>query len=132
MAGLFIPLDVNYADDSKIIDAGPLAELLFVRSLAFAKRSGSDGHISTGQLSTIAARIPQRQRHTQRLLEVGLWEQNGAGLLIRAWAKRNPPAAVIAEQKSTAGIIGNHRRWHLGSDGTPNPGCEICVAEHLA
>ena len=26
MPGLFVPLDVNYADDDKIIDAGPMGE----------------------------------------------------------------------------------------------------------
>ena len=51
MSGLFVPLDVDYADDPKIIEAGPLAELLFVRGLAFCKQQLSDGHIARSQLS---------------------------------------------------------------------------------
>ena len=45
MSGLFVPLDVEYDSDDKMIEAGPMAELLYVRGMAFAKRTGSDGNI---------------------------------------------------------------------------------------
>ena len=44
MTGLFVPLDVNYYEDSKIRQVGPMAELLYVRSLAFVKRPAATEH----------------------------------------------------------------------------------------
>lgn len=126
MPSLFVPLDVNYAEDDKIIDAGPMAELLYVRALAFAKRARSDGYIAASQLSTVAARIPRYRVHAERAVEVGLWERNGTGLYIRAWLKRNPPV----EDETAAGVEGAHRRWHLKRN-QPNPDCPRCVAEGL-
>lgn len=132
MSGLFVPLDVNYADDDKIIDAGPMAELLFVRSLAFAKRARTDGQLRDSQLPTIAVRIPRARTYAERLVDVGLWTRNGSGLFISAWLKRNLPTDEIAAKKSAAGALGNHRRWHLPPDGQPNPECPHCRKDGLA
>ncbi len=132
MAGLYVPLDVNYADDAKVVDAGPMAELLFVRSLAFAKRDQHDGYIRNGQLGIVAARIPRLAPMVERLIDVGLWERNGDGIYIAAWLKRNLPTDEISAKKSSAGAVGNHRRWHLAPGGTPNPECDLCRKDGLA
>lgn len=131
MAGLFVPLNVGYADDDKIIDAGPMAELLYIRSLAFVKRARSDGWIASNQLRTIATRIPAANRLADRLVELGLWERNGAGWYVRSWLQHNPAVADIHQVKSTAGVLGNHRRWHIGVGGEPNPECGLCRKEGL-
>jgi hypothetical protein len=132
MANLYVPLDVNYAEDDKIVDAGPMAELLYVRSLAFAKRARTNGHIRESQLSIVAARIPRARALAARLVDVHLWERDDSGLYIRAWLKRNLPVDEIAAAKSAAGALGNHRRWHLPPDGQPNPECAHCRKEGLA
>ena len=129
---LFVPLDVNYADDDKIVAAGPMAELLYVRALAFVKRARSDGHLHDGQLPIVAARIPRPRQLADRLVDTGLWERNGTGLYVSAWLKRNPPVADVSPAKSAAGALGNHRRWHLPPDGAPNPECPHCRKEGLA
>jgi hypothetical protein len=126
MATLFVPLDVNYAEDDKIIDVGPMAELLYIRGLAFAKRSRQNGQIGDSQLPIIAARIHRPRALAARLIDVGLWERNGTGLYIRAWLKRNPPADELVE----SGAAGAHKRWHLKRD-QPNPDCDLCIAEGL-
>jgi hypothetical protein len=131
MAGLFVPLTVGYADDDKIIDAGPMGELLYVRSLAFAKRSRKDGWIAANQLSTFAARIPNARRHADHLVELGLWERNGNGWYVVAWLRHNAAAADLQKAKSEAGILGNHDRWHLGPDGVPKAECDHCREEGL-
>ncbi len=132
MPGLFVPLDVNYADDDKIVEAGPMAELLYVRSLAFAKRDRHDGHIRDGQLPIVGARIPRQRQLVDRLVDVGLWERNGSGLYIAAWLKRNLPAEQVTAKKSAAGARGNHVRWHLPPDGEPSADCEHCRKEGIA
>ena len=131
MPGLYVPLYVNYADDDKIIEAGPMAELLYVRGLAFVKAMGSDGVITKNQLKRISVRLPRPGQLADRLVEVGLWERNGSGWYIVAWLKRNASAAQIAEAKSVAGVLGNHRRWHLPPDGTPKSECEHCWTDGL-
>jgi hypothetical protein len=128
---LYVPLDVNYAEDDKIIEVGPLAELLFIRSLAFAKRVEKDGRIADSQMPTVAARIPKANTQAERLYESGLWERNGTGLYISAWLKRNKPVEDVNAAKSSAGTIGNHKRWHLSGVKPPSPECEFCVKEGL-
>jgi hypothetical protein len=131
MAGLFVPLHVGYAEDHKIIDAGPMGELLYVRSLAFVKRARTDGWIAANQLATIAARIPNFRRHADHLVDLGLWERNGNGWYVRSWLRYNPTAADLHKTKSAAGSLGNHNRWHLGFDGEPNPECDHCREQGL-
>jgi hypothetical protein len=133
MAGLYVALDVNYADDDKVIAAGPMAELLFVRSLAFAKRDRHDGRITDGQVrDVISARIPRHRLAVDRLVDVGLWERNGSGFYVSAWLKRNLPVVELDGKKAAAGVLGNHTRWHLGPDAHPSPECSHCVKEGLA
>jgi hypothetical protein len=135
MSWLYVPLDVNYAEDDKIIEAGPMAELLYVRSLAFAKRDRRDGRISDGQIrDSVAPRIPKHRALADRLVDVGLWQRNGSGIYISAWLKRNEAAAAIADKKSTAGALGNHIKWgHEEPDGKPpTADCSVCVAKGLA
>jgi hypothetical protein len=131
MARLFVPLDVGYAEDHKIIAAGPVAELLYIRSLAFVKRARSDGWLSRNQLAAVSPRISNRARAVQRLCDVGLWTPNGDGWYITAWSRHNQPANDIQKTKSKAGTLGNHTRWHTGFDGEPNPECTLCHEQGL-
>jgi hypothetical protein len=131
MAGLFVPLLVGYAEDDKIIAAGPMAELLYVRSLAFAKREGKDGRITDNQLAIFSLRIPGARRHADRLVELGLWERNGNGWYVASWLRHNRAADEIAQAKSAAGNLGNHNRWHLGARGVPKVDCDLCLEQGL-
>jgi hypothetical protein len=132
MTGLYVPLKVGYADDAKIIAAGPMAELLYVRSLAFIKRTeGSDGRIAANQLPAISLRIAGASRLARRLVDVGLWERNGDGWYITAWLRHNPATAELQKAKSDAGTLGNHSRWHLGPTGVPKVECVHCREEGL-
>lgn len=132
MAGLYVPLDVELASDDKMIAAGPMAELLYIRALAFAKRTMSDGHIRRNQLPLVAARIPRHRLHVQRLVELGAWKVTDDGWYIVAWRKWNRAMAELAAAKSEAGVAGNHRRWHAGKGGRPSPDCPLCIANGIA
>lgn len=117
MAGLYVPLDVDYATDDKLIEAGPMAELLYVRSLCFAKRTMRDGQIARSQLAAVALGIPSAAKHAQRLVDVGAWTASKTGWTITAWLKHNKPAASIradSEAKKAASLLANHERWHVG------------------
>jgi hypothetical protein len=126
---LYVPLDVDYASDDKLIEAGPLAELLYIRGLAFCKRTMSDGRIKRAQLTVVAHGIPSARKHVYQLVDVGLWRETSDGWAIVAWLKRNKSAAQIrsdSETKKAASALANHRRWHIGEGKEPSFSCPHC------
>ena len=128
MPGLFVPLDVNYFEDTKIIRAGPYAELLYIRSLVFCKRTGTDGAFTVQQRRIFGAGLRRLNVTTASLVEHKLWEPIDDGWYITAWLRHNSPVSEIRSARREAGLLGNHRRWHLPPDGTPSPDCKYCIA----
>ena len=128
MAGLYVPLVVNYFEDVKIIRVGPYAELLYVRSLAFCKRSGHDGAFTREERRIFGAGIPRLNVRTTALVEHSLWQTTDDGWVITSWFNHNIPEAEIRTARRNAGTLGNHRRWHLPPEGTPSPDCKFCIA----
>lgn len=134
MSGLFLPLDVEYASDDEFIEAGPLAELLYIRAACFIKRKSLDGRLKRSQLSVVAGNIPQPAKHAAQLVEVGLWVDEGDSWYVPAYLKRNPTKADIEVGKAIqreAGERGNHERWHTGPDGKPSGKCRLCRLERV-
>lgn len=126
---LFVPLDVDYASDPKVLRAGAHAELLYIRSLCLAKRRMEDGHIESVQLAGLCLGIPGRPAlHAESLVLSGLWEKNGDGWYIAAWLKRNASAETVKQQarrQSEHGSKGAHIRWHTIDE--PSPTCRYCM-----
>lgn len=133
MSGLYIKLDVEYASDEEFIDAGPMAELLYLRALCFIKRKNLDGFLKTSQLLVVASGIPTPNRYAQKLVEVGLFTAVDGGYHIPAFLKRNMSRAEIEASKDLAreaGERGAHERWHV-AEGKPNAKCRFCVADRV-
>jgi hypothetical protein len=125
---LYVPLDTDYYHDPRIIDAGPMAELLYVRSLCLAKRAEKDGFIAASQLRVIGSGLSRPRDLAARLCAVGAWEAQENGWVITAWLKRNKSAAQLAHQKEAQrmkSLMGNHERWHAQA-GKYDPTCELC------
>jgi hypothetical protein len=127
---LFVPLDVDYQSDPKIIAAGFYGEGLYNRALALSKRLRSDGYIDRLQLPTITLGMPvdNPMDVVARLVEVGLWEDVGSGWVIRAWLNHNAAADDIDDRtskKKASSQLANHTRWHVGK-GIVNPDCPLC------
>lgn len=105
--GLYVPLDVNYRDDPKIIGAGPDAELVYLRSLVLAKRlTDRDGHIHRAHLLGLCGDFDNiihgedvPDDIAKALIDAGLWVEDGDGWRITAWLKHNPSAAEIEESR---------------------------------
>jgi hypothetical protein len=132
MSGLFVPLNVSYYLDEKLLGVGPLAELLYVRSLAFCKAQSTQGAFTTQQLRTFGAKITHLRVQERALVAQKLWEPTETGWFITAWFNHNPTNDEIHNARSTAGQMGNHRRWHLPPDGTASPDCKFCIANAIA
>lgn len=109
--GSYAPLSARYYQDDAVAVAGPMAELLYVRSLAFCASQLSDGFVSDVQLTKfVGIGIPTVKRHAQRLCDVGLWVRveddllgGGQGYRVSAWLKHNLSRAEIeAKQRKDA------------------------------
>lgn len=123
---LYVPLDVDFATDSKFLAAGPVAGYLFIASLALAKRTQSDGKIDRAQLVAISIGVPTPEKQAARLVEVGLWTETKTGWQIASWLKRNKSRAELAEikeRKRLAALKANHKRWHSDE---PSDECPFC------
>src|SRR5262245_55464361 len=101
-ARLFVPLSVDFATDDKILAARPMAAYLFVCSLAFSKRTLSDGYITRKQLAVVAPGFAATgaRRHAETLVAVGLWVVDGDGWRIKAWPKWNRSSAAIESESA--------------------------------
>lgn len=122
-----VELSASYYEDDKIAGVSPLAELLFVRALCFARRNLTDGAIRERQLSRIAVGLEGAEQLAEELVDVGLWRQTPAGWRIAKYLKRNPSRTEIAtwsDTKRRAAIAGNHRRWHRTE---PSEDCPLCT-----
>ena len=121
----FVPLDVNYAHDRAIRVAGPLAEALFVRSIAYARKHRTNGLIPDYDLEVVGAGIPRLPKQADALVGVRLWLVTSGGWRVRSWTKWNPVSEEDRKAKqSRGGTLGNHNRWHIG--GVHSDDCEFC------
>jgi hypothetical protein len=106
---IFLPLNVNYAEDSalrKLSRFGNGARAcrdLFVMMAVYCKRNQSDGHVPTDEIGVLAYPDGQRigERDAGRLVEVGAIERTETGYYMPGYLKRNDSRADI-EAKSAA------------------------------
>lgn len=134
---LFVPLDVEYSYDDKIMEAGdPLAELVYVRALCFAKKNPqANGEFTRAQLVAFAHGIAAPAKRAEKLEKSCALVATERGWRIAGWLKRNKSGqeiAAAAEMASAMGIEGNHLRWHVGDDGKPSAKCPLCIGIHLS
>jgi hypothetical protein len=125
--GQFVPLHVNYDLDVAIRKAGPMAELLFVRSLVWSKRTRSCGFVSRWDVDAVGIGLRSCTKLAESLVTHGLWEVVEDGWRIRSWERWNSSEEAI----SAGGKVGNHRRWHVKA-GKFDPDCEFCVSENAS
>jgi hypothetical protein len=98
--GSYAPLSAHYYKDDAIAEAGEKAELLYVRGLAFCADVLSDGHISDVQLGRfVGVGMRDVKQRAERLVEVGLWERNGSGYVVRQWSKWNSTRSEIESRQ---------------------------------
>lgn len=128
MSRFFVPLDVNYQMDDKLMCAGPLAECIYVRALAFSKRASTEGRIRRAHLRVLGVGIRNATRHAEILVECGLWTTDGDGWYIVGWLNHNLSNDALTEEKArkrALSIAGNHKRHHVAK-GVTDDDCELC------
>lgn len=124
--GPYAPLSAHYARDDAILtldaDEDDLAELLFVRALAYcAGDPRLDGFISdTALRAGVVVRRRRQQRVTdaaQRLADLGVWAREATGYRIRSWEKWNRTASEIETKRA----VDRSRKGGRGPDDDPPP-----------
>lgn len=125
--GEFVPLSVRYRRDRSIRRAGAMAELLYIRSLALAKRDDTNGVIEDYDLDELTEGIDDPEAAVQALVTHQLWSvRAGHSWVVRSWQKWNP-----SEESSAEGKYGNHVRWHQNRN-IIAPDCPLCIAPRFA
>lgn len=100
--GLYVPLDVNYVSDEGIRRAGAAAELLFIRGIAYSKRTQSDGFLPDYDLPVISVGLPTVREAVTALVERELWLAVDGGWQIRSWRRWNEVHGDAAEKRKRA------------------------------
>lgn len=138
--GLYAKVGCSLPDDPKMIDAGDICELVYIRCLLRAREALSDGVIDRRRLPRWCIGIRgDVKKHAARLVEVGLWELHSDGWCIPAdvWTRWNPMATEVqakrdeeAERKrrfrekkrnESADVPTGQKRTHGTRDAQPEP-----------
>lgn len=125
---LYAKLATNYQMDEKILAAGPMAELLWVRGLCWSKDHLRDGEVPRSALALVALGLADPGALAVRLVEVGLWEPCEGGWRVppekwAAWQTTREQVEEMRRKRSEAGQKGAASRWHGTSDGTSHSSC---------
>jgi hypothetical protein len=97
---LYLPVDVHFLDDDRIVAAGDAAALLFLAMCLKAKALGTDGRLSEIQISRLAR--PKWKSELRRLLDVQavLWDESTKDYFISAWFSHNEPISSIEARRA--------------------------------
>lgn len=114
---LFVPLDANWPDHSKMLRAGLDGAGLHATALCLAKRQETDGWIDR----LLLLRYGASDDLIQRLIDLALLDVDGDLLRPHGWHDRNPSQGAIDATRAAkieAARLGNHNRWnHPGALG---------------
>lgn len=123
-------IDESFSDHPKILDAGPLAELLQIRALQYCNRLLTDGFIPKTAVDRLARDLESRLREdgrrvtaqslAQKLIAEGIWEQRGDGYVIHDFNQFQPTRAKVLADRAAA----QRRMQRLRGSGDVRPNKE--------
>lgn len=103
MSRVWVKLDATYVEDERVMAAGPMAELLFIRSICYARRRVTDGHIPASAIRLLAFGIDADPHElAAALVAHGLWITVEDGWVLRsyeAWQQTREGLAADAARK---------------------------------
>lgn len=98
---LFLPLDVNFMDDDRIVAVGQKAGpgWLFLAMMLASKKLGTDGMLTARQIDRL--HIQGWRKHLVPLVEVELVVDMGGDLWgIRSWLRHNDLQAKVEDNRA--------------------------------
>lgn len=128
---MYVPLDVNYMRDPRIRRAGPDAEILYVRSLAYAKGGDTDGFVHDYDLEVIAVGLKNVTGRVSALVREKAWEEREGGWFISGWFKWNQSTEALREQKKrrAEGAAKTNHKKHIDNGHAFVHSCPVCLGE---
>lgn len=128
---MYVPLDVNYLRDPRIRRAGPDAELLYIRALAYAKGGETDGFVHDYDLEVIAVGLPRVQARVAALVREKAWEEREGGWFITGWFNWNKSTAYLRDKKrrQSEGAAKTNHTKHVGNGHPFVRDCLVCLGE---
>jgi len=110
MKGLFVPIDVNFPIDPKVVRVSAAAKLTYLQSLMLAKQLLTDGRLEAKHLyhALDPEHVPQAAEIAAELVAAGLWEECEDGWMIPAWLKHNKPAREVEHDAASKRQAGQH------------------------
>lgn len=124
--GEFVPMDTKLPSRPEIRKGGPDAELMFYRSLFYARTNQTGGLLPEYDLPAWSAGLRNVKKSCRYLVSAGLWVETEDGWRIPSWSKWNPTKEQrdqIRESKRRGALITNHK---LGRHEAPEDGCPLC------
>jgi hypothetical protein len=117
--GNYAPLSSRYYMDTAIIKAGPTAECLYLRGLAYAAESMTDGFISDEVVRTLAVGLLHFRRTSAALVREMLWlrDDECGGYRIRSWLDWNMSAKDITAAREADASRKRSKRSGRNPDG---------------
>jgi len=128
---MYVPLDVNFMRDPRIRRAGPDAEILYVRALAYAKGGETDGVVHDYDLEVIAVGLKNVPGRVAKLVREGAWDEREGGWFIAGWFNWNEPVAALREQRRrrAEGAAKTNHKKHTDDGLAFRNGCPVCMGE---
>ena len=102
----WVKIDDHFADHPKIIGLSDAAYRAFVDGLCYSARYLTDGQIPTAAVTVVTR---SRPRVAAALIDAGLWEQNGSGVIVHDYLEFQPSRSKVQanrEARATAGRKG--------------------------
>lgn len=93
---IYVPLDVSFFDDARMVDAGERAQYLYLNMLTKAKGVDSDGVLTRGQIARLS--VPGWQARLRDLERVGAVAITGEDVAIVGWLKWNESSDARRER----------------------------------
>ncbi len=128
---VYVPLDANYLRDPRIRKAGPDAELLFIRSLAYAKAGETDGMVWDYDLDAVATGLRRVPDRVAALVREKAWEPRESGWFICGWFNWNEPTSKLRarRQSQAVGAAKTNHQKHTKNGIEFLGSCFVCLGE---
>jgi hypothetical protein len=95
----FVKLSVRYRIDFGMTGTSPLAELLFIRGLAYCGLNDTRGLIPASELVAVAGNIRRPEQYADELVRDRYWQASKVGWCIRSWDKWQHDFDQVAEKR---------------------------------
>lgn len=97
---LYLPLDVSFFDDDRIIAAGDGPTLLYLAMCLRVKQIASDGRLSEAQVSRLGRPRWKSELRRLRDVEAVLFDEATGYYVIAAWFSHNEALASIEARRA--------------------------------